>query len=271
MGDVLGIDIGGSGIKGAPVDLGRGELAGDRLRVPTPAGAKPHDVAAVVAQVVGHFGGDGPVGCTFPAVVQGGVARTAANVDRSWIGTDVAALFEDATGRPFVVLNDADLAGLAEMRFGVGKGRAGVVLVLTLGTGIGSALFTDGQLVPNTELGHLVVGGKEAEARAADSVRERHGLSWKKYAQRLGEVVAELDRLLWPDLVVLGGGLSKKADRFVPLLDVPPPVMAARLQNEAGIVGAALAAAGEAGSGSTGRLPRAASAPIQPAPIQGVR
>lgn len=238
----LGIDIGGSGIKGAPVDLDAGKFAADRLRIPTPDGGKPDDVAGVVAQIVANFGDvDGPVGCTFPAVMQNGVALTAANVDDSWIGTDAQALFRQATGREFVVVNDADAAGIAEMRYGAGKGEAGVVLMLTLGTGIGSALFVDGTLVPNTELGHLEVRGKEAEHRAADSVREQHDLKWKDWAERLDEVIAAMDRILWPRLVLLGGGVSKKSDKFLHHMHPRVQVAPAQLLNDAGIIGAALA------------------------------
>ena len=206
----LGIDIGGSGIKGAPVDLDAGRFTQDRLRIPTPEGGEPDDVAKVVAEIVAHFPDvDGPVGCTFPAVMSNGVALTAANVDSSWIGTDAQALFGQSAGREFVVVNDADAAGIAEMRYGAGADEKGVVLMLTLGTGIGSALFVDGVLVPNTEFGHIEVRGKDAEHRAAESVREAHDLKWKEWAERLDEVIATIDRVLWPQLVLLGGGVSK--------------------------------------------------------------
>ncbi|MGZ8752079.1 MAG: polyphosphate--glucose phosphotransferase, partial [Acidimicrobiia bacterium] len=204
----LGIDIGGSGIKGAPVDLDAGEFARDRLRIPTPEGGKPADVARVVAEIVAHFPDvDGPVGCTFPAVMSNGIALTAANVDDTWIGTDAQALFEQQAGRTFNVVNDADAAGIAEMRYGAGKGEKGVVLMLTLGTGIGSALFVDGVLVPNTEFGHLEVHGKKAEHLAAESVREAHDLTWKEWAERLDEVIAAIDEVLWPQLITIGGGV----------------------------------------------------------------
>lgn len=238
----LGIDIGGSGIKGAPVDLDAGEFARDRLRIPTPEGGKPADVARVVAEIVAHFPDvDGPVGCTFPAVMSNGIALTAANVDDTWIGTDAQALFEQQAGRTFNVVNDADAAGIAEMRYGAGKGEKGVVLMLTLGTGIGSALFVDGALVPNTEFGHLEVHGKKAEHLAAESVREAHDLTWKEWAERLDEVIAAIDEVLRPQLITIGGGVSKKSEKFLPYLHPRARVIPARLLNDAGIIGAALA------------------------------
>lgn len=246
MAQGFGIDIGGSGIKAAPVDLETGQLLTERVRVPTPAGGEPEPVLAVVGDLVTAAGWDGPVGVTFPAVVQRGVALTAANVSPLWIGTDVSAAVRGRAGQVATVLNDADAAGLAEVRHGAARGVAGVVLVLTLGTGIGSALFVDGRLVPNTELGHLELDGHDAETRAAESAREREGLSWEEFAPRLQRYLRHVDGLLWPDLVVLGGGVSKKADRWLPLLDVRPPLKAAELRNSAGIVGAAMAAA-EAG------------------------
>jgi polyphosphate glucokinase len=241
MTTILGIDIGGTGIKGAPVDLERGDLAGERFRIPTPEGGRPDDVAAVVAEIARHFDTGGPIGATFPAVIQHGVARTAANVDESWIGTDAAALFTRATGRPVVVVNDADAAGLAEMEHGAGKGRDGTVLMVTLGTGIGSALFVDGVLVPNTELGHLEVGGKEAEHRASEKIREDSDLSWKHWAGQLQRVLATYEALFCPDLFIVGGGISKKSQKFFPHLDLRTEIVAAQLLNQAGIVGAALA------------------------------
>ncbi|MEO3868948.1 polyphosphate--glucose phosphotransferase [Nonomuraea sp. B12E4] len=235
---VLGIDIGGSGIKGAPVDTAIGELIADRLRIPTPQPSKPDEVAEVVSSIVRHFTWNGPVGVTFPGVVVDGVVRTAANVHHSWIGVDASRLFGGAA-----VLNDADAAGLAEMAFGEGRGRRGTVLVLTLGTGIGSALFIDGMLVPNTELGHLEVRGKDAEHRASARAREEHELSWEKWAERVEEYLRHVERLLSPSLIVIGGGVSKKADRFLPHVHIDTPIVPAALQNEAGIIGAAHAAA----------------------------
>jgi polyphosphate glucokinase len=242
MSTVLGIDIGGTGIKGAPVDVVRGTLAAERFRIPTPAGGSPGDVARVVGEIVAHFGTTGPIGCTFPAVMRRGVAMTAANVDKAWIGTDAEALFAGETKRDVVVLNDADAAGVAEMEYGVGEGRKGTVVMITLGTGIGSAVFVDGVLVPNTEFGHLDIRGKAAEQRASEKVREEHELSWDKWAKRVNEVLNHLEALLWPDLFIIGGGVSKKSEKFLPLLDTRAEVVPAQLLNEAGIVGAALAA-----------------------------
>jgi polyphosphate glucokinase len=241
----FGIDIGGSGIKGCPVDLDAGAFAAERIRTPTPSPSTPRAVAEVVATIVEQFGdagGTGPVGVTFPAVIQHGVARTAANVDKSWIGTDVDALLRERLGRPVRVVNDADAAGYAEAKFGAAKGVAGTVFMATLGTGIGSALIVDGLLVPNTELGHLEVDGKDAETRAADSARDREDLSWGQWAKRLTRYFQAIERLLWPDLIVVGGGVSKKADRFLPLLEIRTPIVPAQLRNDGGIVGAALLA-----------------------------
>jgi polyphosphate glucokinase len=238
----LGIDIGGTGIKGAPVDLEKGELTSERFRVLTPKPATPEAVAKTVAEVVKHFGYEGRVGCTFPAVVKSGVVHTASNVDKSWIGTDARAAFEEATGCTFTITNDADCAGVAEMQFGAGAGRMGVVIVATLGTGIGTAVFHDGKLLPNTELGHIEIRGKDAEDRAADSVREAKKLDWKQWAKRVDEYLDQLESLMWPDLVIIGGGVSKKGEKFIPLLTPRCEVVAAKLLNEAGIVGAALTA-----------------------------
>ncbi|MCP2339354.1 polyphosphate--glucose phosphotransferase [Actinomadura rupiterrae] len=241
---MLGIDIGGSGIKGAPVDLGTGELTADRMRIATPDPSRPTAVAGAVAQVVEHFAWDGPVGVTFPGVVVNGTTMTAANVDHGWIGTDAAALFARVTGRRVTVLNDADAAGVAEMAHGAGRGHPGTVVMLTLGTGIGSALFIDGALVPNTEFGHIEIRGKDAEKRASAKVREEKELSWHHWAERLSEYLARLEGLISPGLIILGGGVSRKADRFVPLIEgVRAPIVPAALINNAGIVGAAMAAA----------------------------
>jgi polyphosphate glucokinase len=240
---VMGIDIGGTGIKGAPVDVEKGELAGERFRILTPHPATPKAVADVVGEVVEHFDWNGPVGATFPAVVKEGITLSAANVDREWIGANAEEVFTQRLGMPVTVMNDADAAGLAEMRFGAGRGRTGVVLTITLGTGIGCGMFLDGKLVPNTEFGHIELDGKDAETIAADSVRERKELTWKKYAVRVEQYLRRLDALLWPDLIIIGGGASKKAEKFLPLINIRPEVVPAELQNEAGIVGAALAAA----------------------------
>jgi polyphosphate glucokinase len=237
----MGIDIGGTGIKGAPVDLETGKLTADRLRILTPEPATPEAVADVVSQIVRHFDWVGPIGSTFPAVVRAGVTTTAANVDKGWVGCNAAALLTKRTGQPVTVLNDADAAGIAEMRFGVGKDRKGTIVMITLGTGIGTALFVDGVLVPNTELGHLEIDGEDAESRASDAARTREDLSWKQYAKRLDQYVDTLVRLFSPDLVVVGGGASKHSDRFIPRLTSTVDVVPAQLLNEAGIIGAALA------------------------------
>jgi polyphosphate glucokinase len=242
MKHLLGVDIGGSGIKGAPVDLDQGNLAAERVRIPTPDGAPPQPVAEVVAQIVRSFDTDGPVGCTFPAVVTDGIARTAANVDPGWIGVDVHALFQLESDHEFVVINDADAAGLAEMRFGAGRGHTGVVVMLTLGTGIGSAVFLDGKLLPNTEFGHLEIRGKAAEARASERAREERDLGWHQWSNRLNEVLGRIEALVCPDLFIIGGGVSKKSQHFMHLLSARADIVPATLLNDAGIVGAALAA-----------------------------
>jgi polyphosphate glucokinase len=241
MATVLGIDIGGTGIKGAPVDITTGKLLADRHRILTPHPATPKAVAEVVGELATFFDWKGPTGATFPAVVRRGVTLTAANVDKNWVGTNAAEIFSGAIGAPVTVVNDADAAGLAEMQFGAGVGSSGVVLMITLGTGIGSALFVEGVLVPNTELGHLELRGKDAERRAAESVRESEELSWKKWAKRLDEYFDVLRELFSPDLFIVGGGVSKKADKFVPHLSTDTKVVPALLLNDAGIVGAALA------------------------------
>jgi len=241
MTTVLGIDIGGTGIKGAPVDTRSGQLLADRHRILTPHPATPDAVAGVVAEVARFFEWTGPTGATFPAVIKGGIAYSAANVDPSWIGTNAAQLFTEAFGGDVTVINDADAAGIAELVFGAGKGRGGVVIMVTLGTGIGSALFVDGTLVPNTELGHLRMGKKDAEKLASDSVREGENLSWREWSGRLDEYLQMLEVLFSPDLFIVGGGISKKADKFLPRLDLHTEIVPAQLLNEAGIVGAALA------------------------------
>jgi len=237
---LIGIDIGGTGIKGAVVDPEAGELAGPRVRVDTPHPATPEAVATTVAQVLDQIGTDGPVGLTLPAVVRAGVVETAANIDQAWIGTDAVALFAKATGRPVGVVNDADAAGIAEVRFGAGRHQPGVVVMVTLGTGIGSALFVDGVLVPNTELGHLPLHHGDAEDWAAESVRELDDLSWKAWAARLERYLELVERILWPQLIIVGGGVSQKSDKFLPKLALSTVVVPAQLHNDAGIVGAAL-------------------------------
>jgi polyphosphate glucokinase len=240
----LGIDIGGSGIKGAPVDTSTGTLTEQRYRVETPQPSNVDHVTAAVAEVAKRFGEADHIGITFPGVVLGGVTRTAANLHRSWIDAPAAELLSAAVGGPVTVLNDADAAGVAEMRFGAGRGQRGVVIVLTFGTGIGSAVFVDGRLLPNTELGHLELHGHDAEERAAERAREEKGLSWAEWAHRVQRYLRHVERLFWPDLLVIGGGVSKRSGKFLPLIDIRTPVVPAELQNNAGIVGAALVAAG---------------------------
>ena len=237
----FGIDIGGSGIKGAPVDVTTGRLLAERQRFETPQPATPDAVTDTVAELVAGFAWTGPIGATFPGIVRGGVIRSAANVDEDWIGVNAAERFGAAVGEPVTVLNDADAAGIAEIDVGAGKGVAGVVLLLTFGTGIGSALFVDGRLVPNTELGHLEVDGHDAESRAAASVREDNDMSWKHWAGRVDRYLEVVEALFSPELIILGGGVSKKADKFLSLLERETPVVPAQLLNEAGIVGAAMA------------------------------
>jgi len=244
MTTVFGVDIGGSGIKGAPVDLAAGALAQERYKVLTPQPSAPEAVVEAVCEVVRQFDHQGPVGLTFPGVVVDGHTRTAANVDKGWIGLDAAARFSDALGLPATVVNDADAAGIAEVAYGAGQAHGGVVLVLTFGTGIGSALFVDGVLVPNTELGHLELRGKDAERRASSAARERHDLSWGEWAGRVDEYLDLVEMLFSPQLIIIGGGVSRKHDRFLPLLkERAAEVVPARLRNDAGIVGAAMAAA----------------------------
>jgi polyphosphate glucokinase len=245
--EILGIDIGGSGIKGALVDVERGVLATERFRIATPQPSTPEAVAEGVVKVVKRFSWQGVVGCTFPAVVKKGVVYTAANVDESWIGVNGRKLLKSRTGCPVLLLNDADAAGIAEVTWGAGKGREGVILVLTFGTGIGSALFVEGRLVPNTELGHILLrcgkGGQvEAEEYASDRTRREKRLQWSAWAGRVNEYLALLENLFSPDLFIIGGGMSKKHGEFLPLLRVQAEVLPAQLLNEAGIVGAALAA-----------------------------
>jgi polyphosphate glucokinase len=238
----FGVDIGGSGIKACTVDLVEGRLDAERIRVDTPQPSLPEAVYAVVADIVGQFGWQDEVGVTFPGVMKKGVAHTAANVDKSWIGTNIDADLEKLIPGSVQTLNDADAAGLAEMRYGAGRDQQGVVLMLTFGTGIGSALFVDGHLVPNTEFGHIQVDGDSGEKRASAAAREREDLSYPAWAKRVDRFLDVLEVSIWPDLIIVGGGVSKKADKWVPLLTSRTPVVAAQLRNDAGIVGAALAA-----------------------------
>ena len=239
---VLGIDIGGSGIKGAVVDTKTGVLTTPRLRIATPVPSKPNRVADVVWDIVDHFDWSGAVGCGFPSPVQNGITLTAANVHKKWAGTNAERLLSKATGCPFYVLNDADAAGIAEMTFGAGRKRKGVVIIVTIGTGLGTALFTDGHLLPNAELGHVELNSFDAESKASDAARKREKLSWKQWGRRFDKYIQHLERLFWPDLFILGGGVSKKSEKFMPYLNVRSKIVTAQLLNEAGIVGAALAA-----------------------------
>jgi polyphosphate glucokinase len=238
----FGIDIGGTGIKGAPVDLRTGELVGERVRILTPQPAVPDAVAAVVKEVVDAFGWNGPVGCAFPGVVKEGVVRTAANMDERWVDLDADALFTETLGMDVHMLNDADAAGLAEVRYGAAKDRTGVSILVTLGTGLGTALFVDGHLVPNSELGHIEIDGVDAEKLASERARIEQDQSWKKYAKHLDAYLGRIEAYLNPDVIVLGGGGSKKADKFLPLLKRQCEVVPAALLNDAGIVGAAMEA-----------------------------
>jgi polyphosphate glucokinase len=239
---ILGVDIGGTGIKGAPVNITTGEMLAERYRIPTPEGASPADVAAVVGQIAQQFKWDGPIGCTFPSVVKEGVVHTAANVDKAWIGLNGQALIEQVTRCPVLMLNDADAAGVAEMEFGAGRGQRGVVIMLTFGTGIGSAIFVNRTLLPNTEFGHLQIRGKDAEHRASDRVRREKELEWEAWAERVTEFIQSMDALFWPDLFIFGGGVSAKYSKFLHLLESRAPIVTAQLLNDAGIIGAAVAA-----------------------------
>jgi polyphosphate glucokinase len=239
--NVFGIDVGGSGIKGAPVDTESGELLEERVRIKTPKPATPEAIVETVVEVIRAARWEGPVGCGFPAVVKNGVVQTAANIDKAAIGFDLSEALQRELDAPVSVVNDADAAGLAEMRWGAGRDENGVVLMLTLGTGIGTSLYVGGRLVPNTEFGHIEVRGKDAEHRAADSARKRDDLSWKEYAGRLDEYLHRIEFLLWPDLIVIGGGISKKSEKFFSHLTARTKVVPAEMHNNAGIAGAALA------------------------------
>jgi polyphosphate glucokinase len=239
--DMLGIDIGGSGIKGAPVNLQTGDLLAERVRIKTPKKAEPEPVAKVVHQIAQSFDWKGPIGIGFPAPIKSGVTLMAANVSPKWVGVNADDLFTRVTGCDCRMINDADAAGLAEMSFGAGRGQPGTVIMITLGTGIGSAIFYRGALLPNTEFGHMEINGEDAEYRASDAARQREDLSWKKYAKRLDRYLLMMEKLFWPDLFIVGGGISKESEKFLPKLTIETPIVPAQLLNEAGIVGAALA------------------------------
>ena len=249
---ILGVDIGGSGIKGCLVDTTTGELIGERHRIPTPQPATPAAIAHTLKALVEHFQWKGPVGCGFPAIIHHGVAKSAANIDPSWVETDAARLFGEITGQPCFVLNDADAAGLAEMRFGQGKGHEGVVILITVGTGIGTAVFVNGHLLPNTELGHLMLEGMVAEHYCSDAVRKREDLGWGKWGKRFNQYLARLEFLFSPDLFILGGGSAAKIDKFIDRIASRAPLLPAASLNQAGIIGAALFAAAQ----QAGKKPR---------------
>ncbi len=239
---ILGIDFGGSGIKGAPVDAKTGELLGERYRIPTPEPATPDSVAKIIKLIVDHFKWKGPIGLAFPAVVQNGIVKTASNIDKSWIGINADELITKKTNLLTYVLNDADAAGMAEMKFGVGKGKKGSVLLLTVGTGIGTVLFSKGKLVPNTELGHITLkSGAEAEEFTSDAARKRDNLDWDSWAKRFNIYLQEMEQLFWPELIIIGGGISKKKERFIGHIKLNSKIVMAETKNEAGIIGAAVA------------------------------
>ena len=251
--DALGIDIGGSGIKAAPVDVTTGKLLADRLKVDTPRPALPDQVAAQVKELTTAFNWSGPVGITFPGVVTGGVTRTAANLDPAWIGLNTAEFLAKAVGNPVRVMNDADAAGVAEMTFGAGVGEQGTVLMLTFGTGIGSALFIKGILVPNTECGHIEIRGRDAEDRASERAKELHNLSWGKWAEHVNEYLQHIEALLSPDLIIVGGGVSRQSEKWVPrLTGIRARIVPAAMLNDAGIVGAAMATSSDVGPDTSG-------------------
>jgi polyphosphate glucokinase len=239
----LGIDIGGTGIKAAPVDLDTGTFVADRIKIATPRPAVPDAVAEVVQKLVDTFSWSGPIGITFPGVVMNGVTRTAANLDRAWIGLDARALLSKAAGQDVRLLNDADAAGVAEMTFGAGKGEPGTVFMVTFGTGIGSALFVDGVLVPNTEFGHLEIRGKDAEERASERAKSAHDMNWKQWAKNVNEYLEHIEALVYPQLIIVGGGISRQSEKFLPLLTgLHARVVRAAMHNDAGITGAAMSA-----------------------------
>jgi polyphosphate glucokinase len=238
--EVLGIDIGGSGIKGAPINTKNRKLLDERFRIPTPQPATPKRVAKTVAKLAKHFEWNKPIGCGFPAAIPDGRVTTASNIDQSWIDVNASDLFSKVTKCETHVLNDADAAGLAEMKFGAGKNHKGIVLIITIGTGLGTAMFTNGQLLPNTEFGHIMVNGKIGELFASDAARKNENLSWEKWAKRFDQYLLRIEELLWPELIILGGGASKKTDKFLKYLTVGAKVVPAQLLNHAGIIGAAL-------------------------------
>ena len=243
MSTILGVDVGGTGIKAALVDTASGTLASERHRIETPADSTPDNVSSALKQLIDEFDYSGVVGCCFPSVIVDGVARTAGNIDKSWRGTRADHAFSRATGHPFIVLNDADAAGIAEMKFGAGIGLQGLVIMVTIGTGLGSGVFYDGQLIPNTELGHMPgKDGQSIEKYAGNRARKMNNLSWDEWGERFNYFLERVDRVMTPDHYILGGGASKKFDQFKHTLTVPTPIHVAKKLNEAGIIGAAVAA-----------------------------
>ncbi len=241
--EVLGIDFGGSGIKGAPVHVSKGKLLEERYRIPTPNPSSPEKVGEVISEIVSHFNWKGNIGIAFPAAVVNGVIKTASNIDKSWINLNANEYFTEITGRPTCVVNDADAAGIAEMKFGAGEGFKGSVILITVGTGIGTVLFTRGKLVPNTELGHIFLeNGMDAEDYAADSVRKKEELSWEDWAKRFNTYLKTIEKLFYPELIIIGGGMSKKQEKFEQFLTVESQIVMAETRNEAGIIGAAIRA-----------------------------
>ncbi len=238
--EVLGIDVGGSGIKGAPVDIKTGEFLSERFRIPTPNPATPDAMARVIGEIIKHFNWNGNVGIGFPAAVQNGEVLTASNIDDSWIGIEIESFLSEKTGCNVYVANDADVAGIAEMKFGGGKGHKGKVLLLTLGTGIGTVFFVNGLLFPNTELGHLEFLGTTIEEYASDATRKREDLSWKKWGRRLNKILNYYEQMFYPDLIIIGGGISKKMDKFQEFIDLKTELIPATFLNSAGIIGAAV-------------------------------
>jgi polyphosphate glucokinase len=238
--EILGIDVGGSGIKGAPVNMDSGEMTAERIRFETPEGGKPQAIATTITKIAGHFNWKGPIGVGFPAAVRDGIVLTAANIDSTWIGINAEKLFQESTGSQVFVANDADVAGFAEMAYGAGKNQNGVVLVITLGTGVGTAIFTNGVLVPNTELGHIEIRGKDSELRVSDAARKKNDWTYPEWARRVNEYLDRMEALFWPSLIIIGGGVSKLSEKFFPYLRTRARLQQAQLLNQAGIVGAAI-------------------------------
>jgi polyphosphate glucokinase len=239
--EILGIDVGGSGIKGAVLETKKGELITERYRISTPKPATPNAVTETIEAIINKFDWQGPVGCGFPAAVKNEIVKTASNIDDSWIGVNASARIEKKTGCPTHLVNDVDAAGFAEAEFGAGKDHYGTIFMAAFGTGIGTAVFHNQQLVPNTELGHIPMHGMAAEDYAANSIREKEDLSWEEWGGRVNEYLQLIEALFWPDLIIIGGGVSKELNEFKPYIDIESEVLPAKSRNHAGIIGAALA------------------------------